>query len=108
MAFGHLGTTPHVLVFQFEPSIEQMIREMCVLEGIETKTVTTAKQAFDFLASADADHWENGRRRLHWVVLIDNLQVSYEGNTFLTALRDRAGLRVHQKLLPVLHVLRLS
>ena len=93
MAFGHLGTTPHVLILQFEPSIERMIREVCTLEGIETKTVTTAEQAFDFLASAAADHSENGRKGYRRVVLIDNLQVSDEGQAFLTGLRDRHSVR---------------
>lgn len=97
MAFGHLGTTPHVLILQQNESLERFIREVCTLEGIETKTVTTAEQAFDFLAFAAAEHRANGRKGHCWVVLIDNLQVSDEGQAFLTALRDQPGVRARLK-----------
>ena len=86
-----------MLILQQNDSLERFIRELCALEGIETTTVITAKQAFDFLSSGVTEHLENGRKGHRWVVLIDNLQVSGEGQAFLTALRDQPGLRARLK-----------
>lgn len=100
MAQGHRNATPpRVLLFPQNDSVERMIHEVCVLEGIESVTVHTADQAFGFLASADGDHHANGRdgQGHRWVVLMDNLQVHSEGQAFLRGLRDKPGVRARLK-----------
>jgi hypothetical protein len=87
-----MGITPRVLILQEEDSIGRLILEVCDLEGIETVIMDTSGQVYDFLASADSECHENGRTGHRWVMLMDNLQVSCEGQAFLTTLRDRPGV----------------
>jgi hypothetical protein len=97
MAQVHMRATPRILILQQNGSIGRLIREVGDLEGIQTVIINTADQAYDFLASPDSEHPKNGRDGHQWVMLIDNLQVSTEGQEFLVTLRDQPGVRARLK-----------
>jgi DNA-binding response OmpR family regulator len=93
----HRDGKARVLIFEQNESMGKVFREVCAIEEVESVTMTTADQALDFLASPQAVRQENNNGQSPWVVLLDNLQVSFEGQAFISTLRDRPYVRARIK-----------